>query len=403
MIWKTAVPPGHSSPVLTDRHVFLTALDDGKLATLCLDRATGRILWTRHLPRTRQEKQHKLNHPASASAVTDGRNVYVFFGEFGLAAYTVDGKELWRTPMGPFTNIYGMGASPILAAGGVVVMCDQGKDSFIAAFDGRNGRERWRVARPDAISGHSTPVVWERREIVAPGSYKLDAYDAETGRTAWSFDGLPSEMKSVPVIAGDTIFIHGFNTPENDRGKMPAIPPFPGPFRVEQSPTEHVRRYFKFLDVDGNGVMDAAEWASYERNMKAENAMVAVKRGGKLAWKFPRSIPQLPSPLLYRGVLYMINESGVLTLLDPETGAAHEQTRLRGAADQYYASPVAAGGMVFVTSFTGVVTVLRAGAKQEVLAANELEEECMATPAIEGGSVYVRTKSALYRFGSARR
>src|SRR5258706_15912168 len=140
--------------------------------------------------------------------------------------------------------------------------------------------------------------------------------------------------------------------------------------------------------------------------MAAENSLMAVRLGGhgdvtttNIEWKFHKSIPQLPSTLLYRGVLYMINDAGVLTTLDPATGTAHKQARLRGVSDRYYASPVAADGKVFIAAHSGNVAVLKAGAEQELLATNAMGEEIFATPAIADGRLYVRTVAALYCFG----
>ena len=115
-------------------------------------------------------------------------------------------------------------------------------------------------------------------------------------------------------------------------------------------------------------------------------------------WKFQRSIPQLPSPLAYQGVIYMVNEGGALTTLDAATGKLHRQARLRGEADQYYASPIAAAGKVYIASYNGVVNVLKAGPEQELLAVNRLEEEILATPAVVDGRLYVRTRSGLFCF-----
>jgi len=122
-------------------------------------------------------------------------------------------------------------------------------------------------------------------------------------------------------------------------------------------------------------------------------------RTSGLVWKYQRAVPQLPTVLLYQNVLYMLSDAGVLTTLDPTTGAMHRQARLRGVADRYFSSPVAGDGKVFITSQTGIVTVLKAGSGQEVLAANELDDECYATPAIADGRIYIRTRSALYCFG----
>src|SRR5258708_4958949 len=112
------------------------------------------ILWRRESPRDRNEPVDKRNSPASPSPVSDGKSVFVFFGDYGLVSYGLDGNERWHTPLGPFNNVYGMGGSPILVDDVVVLVCDQSKDSFIAAFAQKDGKLRWKKARPEALSGH---------------------------------------------------------------------------------------------------------------------------------------------------------------------------------------------------------------------------------------------------------
>jgi outer membrane protein assembly factor BamB len=402
--------------------MYLTAVDEfGGLYTYCLDRETGEVRWRREIDRPRREKLHKLNNPASPTPVTDGAMVYSFFPDFGMVAYTLDGLAWWKAPLGPFHNVYGIGVSPILAGDSLILVIDQGPGSWVGAFAKETGKLRWHVAREHALSGHSTPIVWQPKggpmQILAPGSFRLDAYDVATGKLLWYYDGLPGEMKSVPVMSGDTLYVHGFNTPENDPGRLIQVPPFQeviaghdkdndGALSRDEAPTQHSRSIFVYLDLNGDGKLDAVEWASYARTMRSENAMLAIRLGGQgdvsataLRWRYQRSIPQLPSPLLYRGVLYMINEGGILTTLDPQSGKVHKQSRLRGAADQYYASPVAGDGKVYVASHTGVVSVLNAGPEHELLAANDLGEPIFATPALADGRLYVRTQVALYCFG----
>lgn len=409
-LWKTEVPAGLSSPVVIGPRIFVTGLDGKQFVLVALDRASGRTLWTRRVERPREEFLHKLNHAASPSVATDGKSVVAFFPDFGLAAYTVAGKELWRTPLGPFHNAYGMGVSPVIAGGRVVLIVDQSKDSYAAAFDLRNGEQVWRTPRKEALSGHSTPIV-HGKWILAPGSLRMEAYDIATGKVAWGVDGLPSEMKSVPVVSGDIVYVHGFNTPDNDAGKLLNIPDWAEALRTSdkdgdgklsktEAPGKQMTGIWIYLDLDGNGTLDEAEWEQYRRTMRAENALLAYKIGGGLIWKFGRSIPQLPSPLVYRGVLYMINEGGVLTTLDAATGKLHKQARLRGEADRYYASPVAADGKIYITSHTGAVSVLRAGPEQELIAVNQVDEELLATPALVDGKVLVRAKGTVYCYGA---
>jgi outer membrane protein assembly factor BamB len=421
MRWRVALPSGHSSPILVGDRIFLTAFEDEKLLTISLDRATGKILWRREAPRARKETLDNRNSPASPTPASDGKNIYVFFGDYGMVSYGFDGNERWHTPLGPFTNVYGMGASPVVVDDKVVLVCDQSRDSFIAAFGLADGKLRWKTARPEALSGHSTPSILRgvdgKALIVAPASFRMDAYSAETGNSVWWMHGLASEMKSVPVIDGDTIYINGFNTPENDPGKQIAVAPFEevlkkydangdGKISKDEAPDQRTKTYFPYIDLNQDGVLDAYEWKMYAAVMGATNSLMAVKAGANgditstgVLWRFHKSIPQLPSVVLYRGVIYMINDGGVLTTLDSKTGEVFKQARLRGVSDRYFSSPVAADGKVFIASHSGVVAVLKAGGDQEVLAANKLNEDIYATPAIADGRIYVRTVSFLYCFG----
>jgi outer membrane protein assembly factor BamB len=421
MVWRVALPPGHSSPILVGDHIFLTAFEGDKLLTISLDRASGKILWKREAPRTRVSKIDRRNSPASPSPATDGKNIYVFFGDVGLISYGFDGNQRWSTPLGPFNNVYGMGASPVVVDDKVVLVCDQSSGSFIAAFSLADGKERWRKPRPEALSGHSTPSIIKdangKSLIVAPASFRMDVYAADTGEDVWWIHGLASEMKSVPVIEGDTIYINGYNTPENDPGKQVAIAPFEdvlksndkngdGKISKDEAPDQRTKTYFPYIDLNGDGVLDAYEWKMFAAIMGATNSLLAVKIGGHgemtataVEWQFHKSIPQLPSVVLYRGVIYMINDSGVLTTLDAKTGEMLKQARLRSVSDKYFASPVASDGKIFFASQSGVVAVLKAGGDQEMLAANNLNEDIYSTPAIEDGRLYVRTVSYLYCFG----
>jgi outer membrane protein assembly factor BamB len=421
LIWRTELPPGHSSPVIAGGRVYLTAVEHDHLYTLCLEQSSGRILWKREAPRPRREKLHSLNSPASPTPVTDGENVYAFFPDFGLLSYTQDGKERWRLPLGPFKNVYGIGASPVLADDMVALVIDQDKDSFIAAVGRGDGKVRWQKPRPEALSGASTPTVVKSSAgpslILAPASFRMDVYSARDGEPVWWVRGLPSEMKSVPVVVGDLVYISGFNTPENDPGRQVARPTWQellarddankdGAIQKEEVSDALTKRYWEFIDTEGRGKIGEKEWTLHLAVMGAENGLYVFQMGSRgdvtsrLVWKYQRSVPQLPSVVVYRDVVYMLNDKGVLTTLDAATGQMLRQDRVRGLSDNYYASPVAGDGKIFLASHNGVVAVLRAGGQQELLAANPLDEEIFATPAIAGGRLYVRTVSALYCFGT---
>ncbi len=421
-VWKVAVPHGYSSPILSGDRLYLTAFEGDDLLVLCLSRADGRELWRHKAPRPRVEKVDKRNTPASPSAAVDPDRVVVFFADFGLVAYDHAGRELWRTPLGPFDNVYGMGASPILAGGLVLLSCDQSRGSFVAAFDAKTGRERWRTPRPEALSGHATPVVLSRAgapdQLIVPGSFRLDAYDMKTGAVVWYANGLPSEMKSGAVLGDGAVYVVGYSSPLNEPGQHPKLPSYADwraaqdqdkdgrVTKAEADPTS--KDYFDFIDLDHDGSVSESEWRMNEAMMAAENGLLAFKSDGKgdvtrsgLLWSYRRSIPQLPTPVLYRGVLYMINDGGILTTLDPATGKALKQGRLREAVDQYFASPVAGDGKVYFVSKSGIASVLKAGPEQEPLSVADLAEEVAATPALGDGRLYLRTRSSLYCFAGA--
>ena len=419
LVWRTELPPGHSSPVIGGGRLYLTGVEHNQLNTFCVELASGRILWRREAPRPRREKLHSLNNPASPTPVTDGDNVYVFFPDFGLLSYTRNAKERWRLPLGPFKNIYGMGVSPILADDLVVLVIDQDKDSFLVAVGRNDGKIRWQKPRPEALSGASTPVVLKNSSgpslILAPGSFRMDVYSARDGETVWWVRGLPSEMKSVPVVAGNLVYVSGFNTPENDPGRQVSLPTWQellarndannnGVIEKEEADAR-TKMYWDFIDTEGRGRIEEKEWNLHRAVMAAENGLYVFRMGFRgdatpeLVWKYQRSVPQLPSLVVYRDVVYMLNDKGVLTTLDAATGRMLHQDRVRGLSDNYYASPIAGDGKIYLASHNGVVAVLRSDAQAELLAANALDEEIFATPAIAGGRLYVRTVSALYCFG----
>src|SRR5215831_12322327 len=419
LVWRLDLPPGHSSPIVAGGRVYLTAVERDQLYVFCVEQASGRVLWKREAPRPRREKLNSLNNPASPTPAADRDNVYVFFPDFGLLSYTRDGKERWRLPLGPFNNVYGIGVSPVLADDVVVLVIDQDKNSHIVAVGQKDGKIRWQKPRPDALSGASTPALVKvdgrPSMILAPASFRMDVYSARDGEAVWWVRGLPSEMKSAPVVVGDLVYVSGFNTPENDPGKQVSLPTWEellasrdtnkdGAIQKDEA-DERTRKYWDFIDTEGHGKIVEKEWNLHLAVMGAENGLYAFRMGSrgdataKLVWKYQRSVPQLPSIVVYRNVVYMLNDRGVLTTLDAATGQMLRQDRVRGVSENYYASPVAGDGKIFLASHGGVIAVLRASGQQELLAANKLDEDIFATPAIADGKLYVRTVSALYCFG----
>jgi outer membrane protein assembly factor BamB len=181
--WKTPLPPGHSSPVLSESRIFLTAHSPDKkgyrLFVIGLDRKTGRELWRREVPRTQTGRRENVNGPASPSPVTDGANVYAFFQEFGLISYTADGRERWRKPIGPFNMFYGFGASPMLADGTLVLrrkdrsraLEDAEAPRHLRLFDADDlsSGDRWRAAsRARVVPAHRLRSIGRQAGVVGP-------------------------------------------------------------------------------------------------------------------------------------------------------------------------------------------------------------------------------------------
>lgn len=431
--WKTPLPPGHSSPVLTATRIFVTAhtaeKTDYRLLVIGLERQTGKLLWQREVPRRQKGRLQEVNGPASPSPVTDGATVYVFFQDFGLLAFSAsDGAELWRLPLGPFNMFYGFGASPILIDDALILPGDQDGGSYLISVDKRTGKVRWKVDRPGVISGYSTPTLYEPatgpKQVIIPESFQLSAYSVVDGSRIWWVRGLACEMKSVASYDREYLYINGWGFPQNQPGRqVPTVSFEEGLKRYDRDGDGQVGRTeisgtdpmdkmlapsggFDAFDLNRDDRLDAGEWEVFRRMLASENGLLAIKLGGRgdmtetaVRWRYQRPVPQVPSTLLYQGTLFMVNDSGILTSFDPATGNVLKQGRLKGAIDKYFASPVGADGKIFLISQDGTVSVVSAAGNWEILAVNALGDEVFATPAIADGRIYVRTRGMLYAFG----
>jgi outer membrane protein assembly factor BamB len=413
LLWRTELPPGYSSPVIEGGRVYLTGHDAGKLLTVCLDARTGKELWRREAPRARETKR-PVNTPVSSTAATDGLGVYVLFEDFGLIAYGADGEERWRKPLGPFKLPYGLGASPIVVDGKLIVLVDQDTDSFLAAFDPKDGRELWRSQRPEAQHGFSTPVVYRPKDapaqLVVLGSHQLAGYALASGEKLWWVRGMAWQAKCTPVIDGDDVYVSSSMPNMSELDKRDKLAAFAevlkerdadkdGKLAQAEAPHDAMKKLWFLYDLDQDG------WAIAQSRDSAQSGLFAVKLGGRgdvtdsnVRWRHERSLPNIPTPLVYKGVIYLLREGGILTTLDPRTGQVLKQGRLEGALDPYFASPVAGDDKVFFASKAGKLSVLKAAAEWELLGLSDLQEEVWATPALADGRLYVRSQNALYCF-----
>ncbi len=423
VLWKTELPAGKSSPVLVRDRIFLTASEGDDLITICLNRSTGKVQWRRSIRAAKREAQNSLNHRAAPTAVSDGKSVFVFFADFGLVAYDFNGKQRWQLPLGPFNSQHGLVASPVFADGRVILVCDQDTDAYIIGVDADSGKVAWKTPRY-VINGYATPIIHRPArggpaQVIAPGSYQLTAYSVVDGEPLWFVRGLTCQPKSAPTIAGDILYFNGWTT-GNDSGEQVELPVFAEVIAAADanhdgklSQAELPKPWqptgtWRAVDLDRDGFLNEREWTFFRTRRAARNGLLAVKLGGKgdvtdthVLWRFEKSLPDVPAPLVYQDVIFLVRSGGIMTTLHAQTGKVFKQARLTGALDDYYASPIGADGKVYVASEHGKVVVLRAAGDWEILAINDFDADIYATPAISEGQMYIRTHNALYAIGSS--
>jgi outer membrane protein assembly factor BamB len=342
----------------------------------------------------------------------------VFFGDFGLLSYGPDGEERWRLPLGPFNNANGHGSSPVLFDGKLVLICDQDTNSYLLAVDPSNGHVLWKTMRPEYTRGYATPAIYRPKsgaaELIVPGSFEVASYALNTGEKLWWVRGMAWQLKSVPLIDRDHIFVTGWEIggDQERRSNVPEFSKVLGQFDADHDgklsrrelPSSFGGQWWADNDLDHDGMIDAREWQFYQTRDAAENCIVAIRAGGHgdvtkshVLWRYRKALPNTSSPLLYQGVLYLVRD-GILTTLNPETGEVYKQARLSGALGSYWSSPVAADGKIFLANEEGKIVTVRADGAWEILAISDLEEDIFSTPAILDGRIYVRTRAALYCF-----
>lgn len=361
--WKVAIPGrGKSTPVVWEDRVYVTtAIPAGSgdpaphaFAVLAVDRANGSNVWQRTVREARpHEGTHQDGTFASGSVITDGERLYAFFGSRGLYALDLDGRILWERDLGPMQVqlALGEGSSPALHGNTLVVNMDHEGQSFIVAFDTTSGQERWRVLRDERTSW-ATPLVIEhdgRIQVITAASGAVRSYDLETGRVVWEGEGTTLNAIPSPVAGDGVVYVAG-----GFRGS----------------------------------VLRAIRVAGAEGDITGTSAVL---------WEQTRNTPFVSSPLLHRGMLYMLREnSGVLTTVDARTGEPQYTERIDGIFN-VYASPVGVGDRVYVAGREGTTVVLRHGPRYELLATNRLDDGFDASPAIAGSDLFLRGQQYLYR------
>ena len=420
--WKVSLPSGNSSPCIWGDRIFLTTYDKTKLETVCLRRSDGVVLWRASAPCEQFEITHRLGNPASPTPATDGNLVFVYFGSYGVIAYDFEGVEKWRLPLNAPVVEFGTSASPVLFSGRLFLVCDQDEGSFLLAVDARSGRTLWRKERTEFRRSFATPFLWKHQggeELVVPGSIWLKSYSPETGDELWTYTGTSRVACSSPVAGDGLLFSASWNV-GGDADSRVTMEPF-GDFvrglgkqedvllQKEDIPKGPLLDRFTQMDLNKDGRVTRVEWEAM-RSMfaRAGNALLGIRPGGRddvtashLAWKNTRSLPYVASPLFYKGRLFTIKNGGLASSYKAATGEVLFQDHRLEAPGDYYASPVAGGGRIYLVSQGGVMTVLAAEDTPKVLARVEFGEPVMATPAIIDDTLYVRTESALYALREA--
>ncbi len=389
VLWKVPVPGrGWSSPIAWGDRIYLTtAVSEGdeeaaqkglylggdrrkpsgnrhRWLVLCLDLATGKTLWEREAHAgVPSRPRHIKNSHASETPCTDGERVYAQFGSIGLFAYDRDGKPLWsrRWEARRMKSDWGTASSPVVHGGKVIVVQDNEESSSIEALDGKSGETVWRTPR-DEKSNWSTPLIWktpDRTEVVTAGTRRVRSYGLD-GKLLWELGGMSSITIPTPVAGDGLVYVSsGF-----------------------------------ILDLK-KPIYAIRPGASGDLSLKdGEDGSASI------AWRLKRAAPYNPSPVLYRGQLYVLLDLGLLASYDAKSGKAlYEAQRIAPDAGSFTASPWAAGGKVFCLSEDGDTYAIEAGPALKVVRKNGLGEMCLATPAAARGSLLIRSASSLYRIG----
>lgn len=378
--WKTPLPGrGHSTPIVWGDRIFLTtAIPIGealpprpstapgnhdnaavthkqRFTALAIDRASGKILWTKTLREALPTEQgHRTASLASSSPVTDGERLYVLFGSFGLYCLDFSGEIQWQTDFGPMQSLHGHGegSSPVLYGDTLIVNWDHEGKSFAAALDKRTGKPRWKVDRTE-VTSWATPIVVEhggRPQVIISGTSRIRGYDLASGKILWECGGLSANVVASPVSDGELVFAGS----SYDKRALLAI-------RLEGA---------------AGDITDSKQ---------------------QIAWSRFRGTPYVPSPLLYDGGLYFLTHyQGILSRVDAQTGEDRPGTMRLGDIGDIYASPVAAANRIYITDLTGATAVIAAGEIPRLIAINRLADPIAASPALAGRELFLRGEKYLY-------
>ncbi len=366
--WKTALPgEAWSSPIVWGDHIFVTTATDAGTScrVIALQRKTGAILWDREVFKQTTRRKESRNSYATPTPATDGRLIYVCFGDGSFAALNFDGRVVWTNREYPFYGQHGLGTALLLHDGILVMARDGSSDgedkkigwqtpwdkSYVVALDARTGKERWKAARGLSRISHGTPAVWKspdgRMQVVSEAGDVLQGFDLKTGARLWSSEAV-------------------------GEGKVPSV-------------------------VLGDGLaFTAGGWGGKESVKAFRLGGAGDLKESNLVWEQRKGMPKVPSMIYLKPYLFAITDGGVATCMKAETGELLWQQRVGG---NFSASPVAAEGRIYFVGDDGETTVIKAAPEFTVLARNPLSESVQASPAISQGQIFIRTERHLFAIG----
>lgn len=363
--WKTRLPgTGHSSPIVWQQSIFLTACDENSGARLLLkvDTATGAIQWQTEVLKAPLEKRHPLNNFASGTPLTDGQRVYVTFlepdfsseteatpGNLVVAAYDFAGHQLWTVKPGRFSSVHGFCSSPVLFENLVIVNGDHDGDGYLVALDRESGATVWKQPRPHNTRSYVTPIIrqiGDRTQMVLSGSKCVTSYNPKDGSLHWIIEGPTEQFVASLVYNGSLLFLTaGF--PE---------------------------RHILAIRPDGRGDVTDTH----------------------IVWRTTKACSYVPSPAVVDKYFLVAADNGIASCYEADSGRLLWLERL---GKQYSASLLVANGLVYFLDDDGIAKVVRPGKQLEVVAENPLGEPCRASPAISGGQIYLRGIEHLFSIG----
>jgi outer membrane protein assembly factor BamB len=416
VIWKVDTLRGTSSPIISRGRLYFSSYEGDRRTLHGLDAATGATHWTRSVTKVRTENATPPNGPATPTPTTDGDRVFVLYPDAGLICYSTAGQEKWRIDLGPFHSMHGVASSLIVVDGRVIVVVDQLAGSYVAAFDSTTGKLAWKSERVDGVlGGYSTPSVYRSADgktaLVIPGPLEVVGYDAATGKRLWWIDGISNNPISVPVVWHKRAFVcEAVGEPVSFSVLAPFDKNKDGKVTLaEVKSNVSMSRLVERIDKGWGhhaGAITVEDWDRAFGSMVSKGGLVSIDLDGtgdvtrkNIRWSYRKAVPSISSALLYDDLVYIVRDGSILSAFDAASGKLVKQSRLQSHSRQYYASPVAADGKIFLLDVEGGVSVVKAGKDWKTLATNELGESAWATPAISDGRLYVRTNKSLFCFG----